>query len=309
MDRMGTGMPNELHTMPVKVTDFLSSRRVRRMRLDELGAFWLLLMEAWLDGAALPNDEDELREMLGRDAEDDSTWQRLRTFVVRRMFQESEDSESIYNPTQAEVWGEVMAKHAGRVQAGRKGARKRWGDREQGAAPGTEPTPPKQKNSQAIAELKPSNGNAIAELDFANGRQRQRQRQKNPPEAPPSAGGGVPGDSQRKIEEVKRKTKRPTKKEVHDAAVREALASGRFVSEAVRTLFGDWMAERRNKGCFATGLACRMAIDKLNGYPEEVQAEALRNAIVGGNQGVLPEGVRIGPKRNVAADRGKNYKG
>ena len=115
---------NQLHTMPLKVEKLLSSRRVRRMHLDELGAYVLLLAEAWLDGARLPNDENEVREMLGPDAEDEETWQRLRRFVVRRMFTPSEDGASLENATQVEIYRETLQRHEKLAEAGRKGGRK-----------------------------------------------------------------------------------------------------------------------------------------------------------------------------------------
>jgi len=309
-------MPNELHTMPIKVERFLSSRRVRRMRLDELGAYFLLLCEAWLDGGTLPNDEIELRATLGlsQDADDDEAWQRLRRFVVERMFVPSEDGTTISNPTQTEVWNSVMAEHARKSDAGRAGARGRWSGREGG---GNGDGTPAQTGGSADG-MRPHSvriADAMQSDVSAHGNQNQSQRQLQfPPKAPPG-GATLPGISVdgggRGLPE--RKGREGGGAAGHDAAVAAVMADdGRFGSAEVRQLFGEWMAERRAKRRYATAGAVNQALKKLAGYPVAAQCEALRNAVIGGHQSVFPESVRlpgISGQRPVGerADRSKDY--
>ena len=117
-------MANELHTMPLKCESLMSSRRVRRMKLDEFGAFMKLLIESWLDGAKLPNNDDELQSIIT--PEGDDQWMRIKKFVVDKMFDPSEDGKYLTNRHQVEIWNDVLEMIHSRSQKASKAANSRW---------------------------------------------------------------------------------------------------------------------------------------------------------------------------------------
>jgi uncharacterized protein YdaU (DUF1376 family) len=159
-------MANDLHTMPLKCEALLSSRRVRRMKLDEFGAYMRCLVEAWLDGAKLPNDEQEIKEyILGID--DPKEWSRIKKFVVDKMFQPSEDGEYLINPHQVEIWNEVLDKTESNKERAKKGAEARWGKRDKCLS-----------NAQAMSKHHLSNGNQSQSQS-----QNQRKRKKTKKES------------------------------------------------------------------------------------------------------------------------------
>jgi uncharacterized protein YdaU (DUF1376 family) len=90
------------------------------MSLDELGAFILLLMEAWLDGGSLPSSE--IRSILK--VEDEDIWQRINSNVIQRMF--SKDGDRIFNETQKEIIRNVKARIKRCSNGGKIGAGSRW---------------------------------------------------------------------------------------------------------------------------------------------------------------------------------------
>jgi len=114
---------DRLHTMPVKVESFFSSRKVRTMRWDEKGAYLLLLAEAWLDGCRLPNDRAEIRALLGVDDDDD--WARIDRSIIDRCFTVSDDGKWLENKRLIEERDRVLQAVEKRSAAGRKAARAR----------------------------------------------------------------------------------------------------------------------------------------------------------------------------------------
>lgn len=118
-------MPNQLHTLPLKVEAFLSSRRVRSMQLDELGSFILILMESWLDGGSIP--ASEVREILGIRSDAEENWTRIKKNVIDRMFSVKEGR--LVNSKLAEVYSETISRIERFSQGGKIGNQKRWGSR------------------------------------------------------------------------------------------------------------------------------------------------------------------------------------
>lgn len=178
-------MSNELHTMPLMVEKLFSSRNVRNLRLDEFGAYVWLLGEAWLEGARLPSDLDEIFKSMPRGSEDPETRKRIRKFVLERFFHPSDDGGSLVNDTQSRLYDKIVAEMKAKSSHGKIAAERRWEKRD---------TPP-----QALI-----NAPALPEQCRPNAIQSQSQSQSYIPltgdiTAPaPPAGDGYPA----KIEEV-----------------------------------------------------------------------------------------------------------
>jgi uncharacterized protein YdaU (DUF1376 family) len=124
---------------PLYPERFLASRKVRRMDATDLGIYLALLMEEWIEGGALPDDDEELA-IAGRAPIED----------VRRIldlcFEATPDGWE--NHTLEEIRREQLQKHEHARRAGKKGAEVRWAKRKKhGAAKGT----PKGGHSNPIA--------------------------------------------------------------------------------------------------------------------------------------------------------------
>ena len=102
----------QLHTMPLKVERFLSSRKVRGMALDELGAYLLILMESWLDGGSIP--ASEVRDTIQCSDED---WARIKDRVVDRMF--SVVDGRLVNGTLSDIYRETAERSEKFRESGR----------------------------------------------------------------------------------------------------------------------------------------------------------------------------------------------
>jgi len=132
-------MPNELHTMPLKIEKLLSSRKVQSLELDEFGAYIKLLCYSWLEGGALPkqclSNAKAMSKLLGI-SDDNAT--RIIANVLDVFFIKSGDFYT--NSTLTEVYLEVQSRHEKRVKAGRIGGLKQCSS-----------------NAQAMLKQKPSN--------------------------------------------------------------------------------------------------------------------------------------------------------
>lgn len=117
-------MPNELHTMPLKIEKFFSSANVRMMTADEKGIYLLLLAEAWLQGAKLPADSRAIRLLLAMPS--DELWQRIESKVLPMFHVWENDSSFLINDMLLEVFEEVKKTSILRRKQGKKGAEKRW---------------------------------------------------------------------------------------------------------------------------------------------------------------------------------------
>lgn len=89
------------------------------MSLEELGAFILLLMEAWLDGARIP--VDEAQEILGVSGE---SWERIKANVLDRMF--AVEDGFYVNKKLMEVYRETIARMEKFSDCGKRGNEVRW---------------------------------------------------------------------------------------------------------------------------------------------------------------------------------------
>jgi uncharacterized protein YdaU (DUF1376 family) len=105
---------------PFYARDFASSRHVRRMPLEAVGLYILMLAEQW-DGGPLPDDPEEVATLIGRPVEDvEKLWS-----TMSLVFEETE--EGWVSPRLESVRTEQKAKHRRRVEAGKRGAQVRWG--------------------------------------------------------------------------------------------------------------------------------------------------------------------------------------
>lgn len=102
--------------MKFYVADFLASAKVRRMSLEELGAYTLLLLEAWqADG--LPNDPQEVADILRVDL---ARAEQIMAGVVGRCFTVADDGR-LRNARQEQERAQVNEVRAKRAEAGRRG--------------------------------------------------------------------------------------------------------------------------------------------------------------------------------------------
>jgi uncharacterized protein YdaU (DUF1376 family) len=113
--------------MPLYIERLFASARVRRMKWDERGAYMVLLAEAWMDGARLPNDRESIRALLGID--DDTVWKRIERFVLDRCFEPSEDGVWLVNPPQVAIYAETLETFERNRNQRRGAAKARWGTR------------------------------------------------------------------------------------------------------------------------------------------------------------------------------------
>lgn len=113
--------------MPLYVERLFASARVRRMKWDERGAYMVLLAEAWMDGARLPNDRESIRALLGID--DDTVWKRIERFVLDRCFEPSEDGVWLVNPPQVAIYAETLETIERNRKQRRGAAKARWANR------------------------------------------------------------------------------------------------------------------------------------------------------------------------------------
>ncbi|NOY81933.1 MAG: YdaU family protein [Kiritimatiellaeota bacterium] len=172
----------QLHTMPLNCEKFLSSRHVRRMRWDERGAYLILLTEAWLEGARLPKDYEEIRRLLGID--DDAAWRRIKRFVLDRMFESSEDGLWLYNRTQVQVYEDVRQRAERLSNRQAAAARARW-SKTRGES-GTDVSGAEQQ--ERAEGLEGSGGDASAMPRHSHGNAYKKRKEKK--DLPPSPRGG-----------------------------------------------------------------------------------------------------------------------
>jgi hypothetical protein len=107
--------------MKVWTERWLASTAINAMAIEQEGAFWRLLLFAWMDKdfpCSLANDDEELAQLskLG------DRWATLGR-RVKAMFDVREDGRLV-NATQWEVYQEMRAAHERRVNAGGKGGEK-----------------------------------------------------------------------------------------------------------------------------------------------------------------------------------------
>ncbi len=118
-------MPNDLHTMPLKVEALLSSFRVAQLELDEFGAYLRLLCYSWLNDGVLPKpglSQAKARLKLGLWG--DENHDRMMANVVDEFFPICDDGER-RNPKINAVIQEVKERRAKLSEAGKRGAQAR----------------------------------------------------------------------------------------------------------------------------------------------------------------------------------------
>lgn len=121
-------MSKELPWMRVYVKDFLASQAVAAMSLEEIGAYWLLLLNCWAKGGCLPSDEKQLANMsrLGRG------WKKS-SAVLLSCFPEHPDKDKKGFRTNLRlltVWKESQEEYAKKADGGRKSGESRRRKRE-----------------------------------------------------------------------------------------------------------------------------------------------------------------------------------
>lgn len=93
------------------------------MTVEERGAYRELLDELWLRGGTIPNDDRILARIVG----DPDAWKRVKKVVLARFI---ETPEGLTNETHDEVSSGSNRFSESQSEKGKKGAAKRWGNRE-----------------------------------------------------------------------------------------------------------------------------------------------------------------------------------
>ena len=109
---------------------------------------------------------------------------------------------------------------------------------------------------------------------LANAKQKQNKRADN--------------QNQNQSSKEKKKKKNPTKAEMHDKAVAEAVFPESLNTPEFRTAFYDFCAERRDRKTYMTQRAIKMLFNQLEKYQVEYAIEALKASIANGYKGVFP---------------------
>jgi uncharacterized protein YdaU (DUF1376 family) len=111
-------MSDRLYFAQINVAEELASEANARMTCEQWGAFWRLLLRAWLSPqCSLPNDDVALAQLSGLG----KRWKTAGAFV-REQFEELEDDATrIRNRGQWELYQDSLDKHEARVNAGRIG--------------------------------------------------------------------------------------------------------------------------------------------------------------------------------------------
>jgi len=108
----------ELRYLPIAVDILIAD--TAHMSAEQFGAYVRLLLTAWLHGAKLRNDPDELARIVGVTR---SRWKRLAPVVLKPM---TVTPEVITQQRLTKTWFQVRENRNKRAAAGRLGARKRW---------------------------------------------------------------------------------------------------------------------------------------------------------------------------------------
>lgn len=104
----------KLPWFPFYVRDFLDSRKVRRMKAEEVGIYFLFLCEQWT-GGPIPDDDETLAVLARSEAS-------VAKGVLKRCFKKTQ--EGWVNERLEEVRLESQAIHQQRIDAGRRGGLK-----------------------------------------------------------------------------------------------------------------------------------------------------------------------------------------
>lgn len=112
-------MSQEFPWFPLWVDDFRMSRAVRRMSMEAVGLYTLVLCEMW-DGGPLPDDVDAVADLLGRPRESiEGPWKEVRAVLEI-------GKNGLLSP-RLEAERRNQENKAKRLQkAGKKGAQVRW---------------------------------------------------------------------------------------------------------------------------------------------------------------------------------------
>ena len=148
---------------PLYYERLLSSRKVRQMKATDLGIYLALIIEEWMEGGPLPDDDTEL-SIAGRAPIEN----------VRRILQWCFEltSEGWQNDTLEKIRGDQLQKHERAVEAGKVGAEARWGNRK--------PKKPQALNSDAIGVLCDPNSIRVEESRVEESKEEKIRARMNP---------------------------------------------------------------------------------------------------------------------------------
>jgi len=111
-------MPNELHTMPLKLEALFSSQKFRAMHWIDKGAFLLLLAEGWLKAGLIDDPETFIKDTLTNATQDDLD--RVKGNVFDKMYKKGL-SGKYFNEMQLDIYNKTLAKIDKFKESGRKG--------------------------------------------------------------------------------------------------------------------------------------------------------------------------------------------
>lgn len=139
-------MGNKFPWFPLYVRDFAFDGNVEAMTTQEVGAYILLLCKAWFEEpcGSLPADDAILARWARLDTD---TWRKVK-FSVLLPFTLTESTGRYHQKRMQQEHRKLMDSVKSRSQAGKKGAQRRWGNRQKG-----DPDPPPDDgiaNAQAL---------------------------------------------------------------------------------------------------------------------------------------------------------------
>lgn len=141
------------------VSDFLTDSNVRCMNTEQVGAYILLLMQAWTEEpcASLPGDDSRLARLAGLSIE---RWMESKDIVLAP-FTRQTDGRIVQKRLRAEF--EAMCREANEKAAnGKKGAEKRWQSHGTAMAPPSHHHGYSDANSDSDSDTKTSSSYASA---------------------------------------------------------------------------------------------------------------------------------------------------
>jgi len=107
---------------PLYVQDFLSSIDVQSMNVTEIGAYFLLLINSWIqeEPCFLPNDDKKLKSITKLS---DTQWDSYKSTILAKF---KEKGDKLFNPKLLKIYQEKQEILKTKIEGGKKGAKIRW---------------------------------------------------------------------------------------------------------------------------------------------------------------------------------------
>ncbi len=211
-----------LPSMPVMVRDFASSTSAAVMSNEQFGAYWRLLLCAWISDppCTLPNDDTQLAAIARMSTR---RWRSAGALVKTKFQPVIDDGRRLRNAKQWDQYQRARATRETNRSRGRAGARAKWDNTAKTEAPTV------QGSSVSRAHALPEHGSRIAQASLE---QRSRTAQADAQAQPePCSGNGI------------------TKRKTQNTDVRTSAVEDRLAGSALVEWFDRIYARYPNKDC------------------------------------------------------------